>query len=41
MLFSFREERFESPALELSYHLAPWDEPVFQGRTAAISAISV
>ncbi len=41
MTFSFQEERFESPALELRYHLAPWDEPVFQGRTAAISGISV
>jgi hypothetical protein len=35
------EERYESPALHLTYHLAPWDEPFLQGPTAAISAIRV
>jgi RimJ/RimL family protein N-acetyltransferase len=40
-LFSFVEERTESPALDLSYHLAPWDEPVFHGKTAVIASIHV
>ena len=40
-LFSYIEERTESPALDLSYHLAPWDEPVFHGNTAVIASIHV
>ena len=40
-LFSYVEERTESPALDLSYHLAPWDEPVFHGNTAVIASIHV
>jgi ribosomal protein S18 acetylase RimI-like enzyme len=40
-MFDYVEERLESPALELTYHLTPWDEPVFPGPTAAISSIRV
>lgn len=40
-MFSYVEERFESPALALRYHLAPWDEPIFGGTTAVISAIEL
>jgi GNAT superfamily N-acetyltransferase len=40
-LFSYVEERTESPALDLIYHLAPWDEPVFHGHTAVIASIRV
>lgn len=40
-LFSYVEERTESPALDLTYHLAPWDEPVFHGNTAVITSIQV
>ena len=29
-MFSYVEERTESSALDLTYHLAPWDEPIFQ-----------
>ena len=38
-MFSFVKERTESLALDLSYHLAPWDEPVFHGNTAVIASI--
>jgi hypothetical protein len=40
-LFSIVEERFDSPALDLSYYLAPWDRPIFPGNTAAISRILI
>jgi len=40
-LFSSVEEQIRSPAIALTYHLAPWDRPVFQANTAAISSISV
>jgi hypothetical protein len=40
-LFRYIEERTESPALDLSYHLAPWDLPVFHGNTAVIASIHV
>lgn len=40
-MFSYAEERSESPALDLTYHLAPWDQPIFQANTAAISSIRV
>jgi GNAT superfamily N-acetyltransferase len=40
-LFSYVEERTESSALDLTYHLAPWDEPVFHGNTAIIASIHV
>jgi hypothetical protein len=40
-MFSYVEERFESPELDLSYHLAPWDQPIFQTNTATISSIRV
>lgn len=38
-MFSYVEERSESPGLALCYHLAPWDEPVFHGNTAVIASI--
>jgi hypothetical protein len=38
-LFSYVEERSESPALDLAYHLTPWDRPAFRTNTAAISSI--
>jgi RimJ/RimL family protein N-acetyltransferase len=38
-MFSYVEERSESPALDLTYHLAPWDRPIFHANTAAISSI--
>jgi RimJ/RimL family protein N-acetyltransferase len=40
-MFNYAEERYESPALHLTYHLAPWDEPFLHGPAAAISAIRV
>jgi GNAT superfamily N-acetyltransferase len=40
-MFNYIEQRYETPALDLTYHLAPWDEPFFQGATAAISGIHV
>ncbi len=40
-MFGFVEERSSSAALDLTYHLAPWDRPVFSGNTAVISAIKV
>lgn len=40
-MFNYVEERRESPALDLTYHLAPWDEPFLQGPAAAISEIRV
>lgn len=36
-MFSYLEERTESPVLDLSYHLSPWDEPIFHGNTAVIA----
>lgn len=33
------EERLESPALDLTFHLAPWDRPAFPCNTATISSI--
>jgi hypothetical protein len=38
-MFSYVEERIESPALDLTYHLTPWDRPVLHGEAAAISDI--
>jgi len=40
-LFSYIEERTGTSALDMTYHLAPWDEPVFQGNTASIASIHV
>ncbi len=40
-MFSYVEERSESPALDLVYYLAPWDRPIFQANTAVISSIRV
>jgi RimJ/RimL family protein N-acetyltransferase len=38
-LFSYLEERIESSGLEMTYHLNPWDKPVFHGHTATITSI--
>lgn len=38
-MFSYIEERTECSALDMTYHLAPWDEPIFQGKTAVVSSI--
>jgi GNAT superfamily N-acetyltransferase len=40
-LFDYVEVRTESSALDLTYHLAPWDEPIFGGNTAVIASIHV
>jgi ribosomal protein S18 acetylase RimI-like enzyme len=40
-LFSYVEERRESPALDMTWHLAPWDREVFGGDTAAIESIYI
>lgn len=40
-MFSYVEERTESPTLEMVYHLAPWDESAFHGNTATITSIHV
>jgi GNAT superfamily N-acetyltransferase len=40
-MFDFIEERTESPALDLAYHLTPWDEPAMACATAAISHIEL
>ena len=40
-VFEFTEERTESDALDLVYHLTPWDEPAVAGATAAISHIEL
>jgi hypothetical protein len=40
-LFSYVEERTDNSALEITYHLAPWDEPAFQGNTATITSFHV
>jgi hypothetical protein len=39
VLFSYIEERSVSPALDLTYHLAPWDQPIFEANTGVISSI--
>ena len=38
-MFNYVEERYETSALGLTDHFAPWDEPFLQGSAAAISAI--
>src|ERR1700759_4937639 len=38
-LFDFTEEIAQGSALVMTYHLQPWDEPIFKGKTAAISSI--
>lgn len=40
-MFSYVEEHASGPGLELSYHLTPWDQPIFQGNTGAISNFSL
>ena len=38
-MFDYVEERLENPAMSITYHLTPWDEPIFNGNTASISSI--
>ena len=40
-MFDYVEVRTESSALDLTYHLAPWDEPILGGSTAVIASIHV
>jgi ribosomal protein S18 acetylase RimI-like enzyme len=40
-LFEYQEERYSTSALDLAYHLPPWDRPFFPGNTAAITAITL
>jgi ribosomal protein S18 acetylase RimI-like enzyme len=40
-MFDYVEERLESAALDLTYHLTPWDEAVFGAPTAAISSMKL
>ena len=40
-MFDYVEVRTESSALDMTYHLAPWDEPIFGGNTAVIASIHV
>ena len=40
-MFSYNEERSESLALSITYHLTPWDVPIFEGNTAAIASITL
>jgi GNAT superfamily N-acetyltransferase len=40
-VLSYTVERIESSALDLTYHLAPWDRPAFQSNTAVISSVRV
>jgi len=40
-MFEVTETRIDDAALQLGFHLAPWDEAFFAGRVAAISVIRV
>ncbi len=40
-MFEYQEERYSTSALDLTYHLAPWDRPFFPGNTATITAIKL
>jgi ribosomal protein S18 acetylase RimI-like enzyme len=40
-VFSYVEERIESLALDLVYHLTPWDEPALGAASAAIARIDL
>ncbi len=40
-MFSYVEEHTETLALDLVYHLTPWDEPALGGATAAIARINL
>ena len=37
-MFSFSEQHAQGPGLDLTYHLAPWDHPIFQGNTATVTS---
>jgi RimJ/RimL family protein N-acetyltransferase len=39
-MFSFITEYTQAAALDLAYHLAPWDRPIFGAETAVISDIA-
>jgi ribosomal protein S18 acetylase RimI-like enzyme len=41
MIFSYNEERLTTEALELRYHLTPWDIPILGANVAAISLIKI
>jgi hypothetical protein len=41
MIFSYDEERLTTEALELRYHLTPWDIPILGANVAAISSIQI
>jgi ribosomal protein S18 acetylase RimI-like enzyme len=41
MIFSYEEEQLISEALELRYHLTPWDIPILGANVATISSIHV
>jgi len=38
-MFKYSEERVSGAGLEMSYHLTPWDQPIFQGNTGIIASI--
>lgn len=40
-MFEYVIERIDTPALAIGYHLAPWDEPAFDGRTAVIAELAL
>jgi ribosomal protein S18 acetylase RimI-like enzyme len=41
MMFSYNEERLTTEALELRYHLTPWDIPILGANVAAISSVQI
>ena len=41
MMFSYNEDRLTTKALDLRYHLTPWDIPILGANVAAISSIQV
>jgi RimJ/RimL family protein N-acetyltransferase len=38
-MFTYVEERLQSPMLDLAFHLTPWDRPAFPCNTATLSSI--
>ncbi len=40
-MFSYTEEQLSTDALELRYHLTPWDEPILGANVATIASIQV
>jgi ribosomal protein S18 acetylase RimI-like enzyme len=41
MIFSYNEERLTTEAIELRYHLTPWDVPILGANVGAISSIQL